>query len=156
MRHPLFLAAISTTPPEPPQGMTHDQAIASPGEYQDAYAAYEQKLRSHNNAALIGWAADANNLLTFADDAISEDALAAERKKILDLFERYGKEYDEFTDNPVIDYGIKILAVVIGLSNVDTAPLLAIQAWLNNTYATYGATDSEKVSEAVKSEEGSS
>lgn len=155
MRHPLFLAVANTVAPEPPPGMSHDQAIKAEGDYQTAYQVYERKLQTNNNAALLGWAANLNNLLTFADDDFTEKQLSDEYAKIIDLYDRYGGEYKEFTGDSVIDYGIRILAVVIGLSGVDGKPLEEIRNWLTETYKNYGAIDTEKVDEAIKSEAGS-
>ena len=155
MRHPLFLAVANTESPEPPPGMSHDQAIKAEGDYQTVYQAYERKLQTNNNAALLGWAANINNLLTFADDDFTEKQLSDEYAKITDLYDRYGGEYKEFTGDSVIDYGIRILAVVIGLSSVDGKPLEEIRNWLSATYKNYGAIDTEKVDEAIKSEAGS-
>ena len=155
MRHPLFLAVANTESPEPPPGMSHDQAIKAEGDYQTVYQAYERKLQTNNNAALLGWAANINNLLTFADDDFTEKQLSDEYAKIIDLYDRYGGEYKEFTGDSVIDYGIRILAVVIGLSSVDGKPLEEIRNWLSATYKNYGAIDTQKVDEAIKSEAGS-
>jgi len=155
MRHPLFLAVANTEAPEPPAGMSHDQAIGVEGDYKTAYQGYERKLQTNNNAALLGWAANINNLLTFADEDFTEKQLADEYAKVIDLYDRYGGEYKEFTGDSVIDYGIRILAVVIGLAGVDGKPLEEIRNWLSETYKNYGAIDTQKVDEAIKSEAGS-
>lgn len=155
MRHPLFLSVANTVAPEPPEGMSHDQAVKAEGDYQTAYEAYERKLQTNNNAALLGWAANISNLLTFADEDFTEKQLVDDYNKVIELYNRYGGEYKEFTGDAVIDYGIRILAVVIGLAGVDGKPLEQIRDWLSATYKNYGATDVEKVDEAIKSEEGS-
>ena len=155
MRHPLFLAVANTESPEPPPGMSHDQAIKAEGDSRTVDQAYERKLQTNTNGALLGWAANINNLLTFADDDFTEKQLSDEYAKIIDLYDRYGGEYKEFTGDSVIDYGIRILAVVIGLSSVDGKPLEEIRNWLSATYKNYGAIDTQKVDEAIKSEAGS-
>lgn len=156
--HPLYISSDDSlvAPPPIPEGMTHDQAVAVPGDYQDAYAIFQQKRVTYNNAALIGWASDIDNLINFADTNIQRSDLVADKKAIEELFLVYGEGFNEWTGNPVIDSGLKIIQTAFGLRRISRAAFEDISSFINEIYKRFGAVDDGLVTEAHKSEEGDS
>lgn len=154
--HPLYISSDDSlsAPPPVPEGMTHDQAVAVPGDYQTAFAAFQQKRITYNNAALVGWAADIDNIINFGDESVQKADLMADRKAVDELFMVYGEGFNDWTGNPIIDFGLKIIQTAFGLRRISRTPFEDISSFINDVYRRFGAVDDGLVTEAHKSEEG--
>lgn len=152
--YPLSLASGAANPPELPPGMTHDQAVASEGDYRIAYDEYVTRSTGLTNAAVIGWAMDVANIINFADDPPKPQKLAAEIQALDTLFESYASDFKDWGENAIINRGLKLISVVDGLRKISPGPLATIQTWLDATYKRWGVVDEKLVNDAIKSEGG--
>lgn len=156
LMYPLSLASGSIEPPPVPAGMTHDQAIATPGDYQVAYEEYQLKMTGITNAAVVGWAMDVNNISNFADSPPKPSTLANEIAEQEKLFEIYAGEFTGWVESPVINRGLKLIAIATGLRRMTAKPFDEIARFVDAAYKRWGVIDEKLVSDAIKSESGDS
>lgn len=154
LMYPLAIGNNILAAPEITPGMTHDQAVAAPGDYQDAYNAYLNRASGITNAAVIGWAMDVNNIANFADNPPEPSVLTEEIAAQELLFEAYAADFTGWVDHPVVNRGLKLTAIVSGLRRMSPIPFDTISAWLDETYKRWGVIDEKLVGDAIKSESG--
>ena len=156
LMYPLSLASQSIAAPPVPAGMTHDQAVAAPGDYQTAYEEYQLKMTGITNAAVVGWAMDVNNIANFADTPPKPNVLANEIADQEKLFETYVGEFTGWVENPIINRGLKLIAIATGLRRITSKPFDEIARFVDAAYRRWGVIDEKLVSDAIKSESGDS
>lgn len=152
--HPILLSADIAVKPPLPEGMSHEQAIGVPGDYRDAYAAWETESRAYTNAAVLGWASKPSNILHFGDGDIQRRELVYLDEQIEELFADYGPKTVRWTGNEVVDRGLRIIGLCDGISSINLDASKGLTDFLNGVYGRFGITDDEAVGEKVKSEGG--
>lgn len=154
--HPILVSAEIAVKPPLPEGMSHEQAIAVPGDYLDAHNAWERENRAYTNAAVIGWASRPSNILHFGDEDIQRKDLAYLDVQIDELFADYGPKDTRWTGNEIVDRGLKIIGLCDGISSIHPDASKELSTFLNGVYGRFGITDDASVGERVKSESGDS
>jgi len=154
MLSPLSRSYTVFTPPEIPPGMSHDQAVSVPGDYQNAYAEYTVKLQSAASMALLGFASRGEYLIDFGD--VSPEEVASIEAGIDELFDRYVREEGEKFVDPDIMRGYRIMRIAGELVEINRVPFSQITAWVSGLMKTMGAVDDNLVGSAVKSDGGNS